>query len=467
MATPFPADNPLLRGAFEPLRSECDCADLIIDGALPPDLKGVLYRIGPNPQFAPRGPYNPLQGDGMVHAFEIRGGRIAYRNRWVRTQQWRLEREAGRALFSTGDPRGADPSVAGMRTDGVANTNIVAHAGKLLALEEGHAPIAIDPKTLETIGVFDFGGRLRGPMTAHPHLDPGSGELLSFANFHGRRFDGALHFHVIDRHGELTRTERVEGPYPALVHDFAFTDAHVVFVVCPTTVSVGRLDAGGPPIAWEPERGAFVGVMPRSGSEADTRWFEAPTSMVWHLMNAYGEGDQLHIDLCQQDAAAFPYADGRPTPSAMHQQRLARWSIDLASDKAASVRQLSQVVCEYPRIDERRSGQPYRCGFVAAGGGPGTDDLLQRALGRYDHQTGEMSLWRSATGEAVSEPVFAPKPGSTAEGRGYVLATLFDPGRGRSCLAIFDAEHIEDGPMARAWLDHRVPAGFHGCFVAG
>jgi carotenoid cleavage dioxygenase len=265
MAEPHPAD-PLLCGPFEPLRMECDCPDLRIEGELPADLEGVLYRIGPNPQFPPRGPYNPLQGDGMVHAFRFAGGRVAYRNRWVRTMQWRLEREAGRALFATGNPRDSDPAVARLATDGVANTHVVSHAGRLLALEEGHAPIELDPDTLDTLGPYDFGGRLPGAMTAHPKLDPETGELLFFANFPGRAFDGALLFHVADARGELVRTERLQGPYPALVHDFAVTEAHVVFVVCPVTLSLERLRAGAPPIAWEPERGAFVGVMPRAAA---------------------------------------------------------------------------------------------------------------------------------------------------------------------------------------------------------
>ncbi|HET6474017.1 MAG TPA: carotenoid oxygenase family protein [Pseudomonadales bacterium] len=142
MAAPYPND-PLLRGPFEPIRFEADCANLVVDGELPADLAGALYRIGPNPQFAPRGRYNPLQGDGMVHAFFVNRGRVAYRNRWVRTRQWRLERAAGRALFATsGDPRDADPAIAGQATDGVANTHIVAHAGRLLALEEGHGRCA-------------------------------------------------------------------------------------------------------------------------------------------------------------------------------------------------------------------------------------------------------------------------------------------------------------------------------------
>ena len=102
MATMYPADDPLLRRGFEPIRIECDCADLCVDGTIPDDLRGTLYRIGPNPQFAPRGRYNPPQGDGMIHAFVIYAGRVAYKNRWVRTHQWTLER-AGTVL--TSNPR--------------------------------------------------------------------------------------------------------------------------------------------------------------------------------------------------------------------------------------------------------------------------------------------------------------------------------------------------------------------------
>src|SRR5947207_12609379 len=167
------AINPLLSGGFEPLTDEADLAELVIEGTIPPQLEGTFYRIGPNPQFAPRGRYNPLMGDGMVHAFRIAGGRAAYRNRWIRTEQWGLENAAGRALFATsGDPREADPSVADLRTDGVANTNLVWHGGRLLALEEGHGPIEIERLSLETVGPWSFDGALHRNMTAHPKIDP-------------------------------------------------------------------------------------------------------------------------------------------------------------------------------------------------------------------------------------------------------------------------------------------------------
>lgn len=465
MATPYPADDPFLRGAFEPLRAECDYADLVVEGTIPADLQGALYRIGPNPQFAPRGAYNPLQGDGMIHAFHIADGRVAYRNRWVRTRRWTLEREAGRALFATADPRDHDPSVAGVASQGAANTHIVAHAGRLLALEEGHSPIAIDPETLETLGPFDFAGRLPGNMTAHPKIDPETGEMVFFANFPTRVFDGALALHIANAEGDLIRSARIAGPYPALVHDFAMTPDHVVFVVCPLTLSLERLRAGAAPIAWEPDFGTWVGVIPRAG-EGEVRWLPAPACMVWHLMKTHEEGGRLHIDLCQQETPAFPTPDGTPAPEAALRQFLTRWTLDPHADAPMQVRRLSEVVCEYPRIDDRRTGLPYRHGFVAALGGPGTRDLLHRAIGRFDHATSEMRLWRAPEHQAVSEPVFVARPGSSEEGVGCLLATVFDERRNASHLAILDAERVEAGPIARARLDHRVPAGFHGSFVA-
>ena len=459
-------DGVFLRGAFAPLRSEYDCADLRIEGRLPAGLEGTLYRIGPNPQFTPLGPYNPLQGDGMVHAFKVQPGRVSYRNRWVRTAQWRHERHAGRALFATADPRLNDPSVAGVVSQGAANTPIVSHGGRLLALEEGHPAMEMDGDTLETLGPHDFNGQAPGPMTAHPKVDAETGEMLFFANFPNKRFDGELAVNVVDARGTIVSANRIRGPYPALVHDFAITRRHIVFVVCPLTLSLDRLRAGGPAIAWEADRHAFVGVVSRQVAVGEVRWLPVPACMVWHVVNAFDDGDRIVLDVCQQEAAAFPAADGRSVDEGMLRQFLTRWIIDLEGEPHVRRRRLTEVVCEYPRIDERRTGQAYRYGFVAAEGGPGAGDPLHRALGRFDHDTGEMALWRAAPGQAVSEPVFVAARGSQKEGDGYLLATVFDEACNASHLAVLDAQRIEEGPIARAFLDHRVPAGFHGTFVA-
>jgi carotenoid cleavage dioxygenase-like enzyme len=464
MAAPFPTDNPYLNKGFEPIRFECDYADLMVEGEIPPELCGCLYRIGPNPQFAPRGFYNPLLGDGMIHAFDIQRGRVAYRNRWVRTQQWQHERAAGRSLFATsGNPREADPAVAGLRTDGVANTNLCWHAGRLLALEEGHAPVVIDPVTLETLGVWTFDGELPGNMTAHPKIDPDTGEMVFFANFPGGDLSGLLELYVADASGCLIRRRRIAGPFPSLVHDFAVTRDFVVFVVCPLTVSVERARSGaGSAIAWEPEKPTWIGVVPRQSVSMDVKWFHMPASMVWHVMNAFNQDDEIYLDVCQQEAAAFPSVSGTPAEKSELQQFLTRWRLELSGRAAVAAERLSDVVCEYPRLDERRCGRYYRYGYVACSGGPGTDDLFHRAIGRFDHEARRMDVYHAGNTCAVSEPVFVHKNRGCAEGEGYLLAVVFDELRNASRLAIFDAQDVAAGPLALALLDHRVPMGFHG-----
>ena len=201
MAQPYP-NHPNLRGNYAPLRAEIDAPDLVVHGKIPEGLQGVFYRNGPNPQFAPRGGYHWFAGDGMLHAFHIAQGKVNYRNRWVRTPKFNWENEAGEALFDPMNPLASDPRVAG-KDSTIANTNVVFHANRLLALEEGHAPFEVDAETLAAKGYHTFADRLVGPMTAHPKMDPETGEMLFFGYSAKGPFTKDLSYHVVNRSGEL------------------------------------------------------------------------------------------------------------------------------------------------------------------------------------------------------------------------------------------------------------------------
>ncbi|HTR60502.1 MAG TPA: carotenoid oxygenase family protein [Candidatus Binataceae bacterium] len=457
------AVNPFLSGGFKPIGMECEYSHVLVEGAIPRQLSGTFYRIGPNPQFTPRGSYNPLNGDGMVHAFRLGDGRVSYRNRWVRTQQWAMDRAAGRALFGTsGMPADSDASVARLRTDGVANTNIVWHGGRLLALEEGHGPIEIDPMSLETVGRWSFNDRLPRNMTAHPKLDPESGEMIFFANFPTGKLTGDIELYFADADGILTRSRMIAGPFPALVHDFAVTDDFIIVAFCPVTVSIQRAMAGGPAIAWEPELGTHVAIIGRKSDQDEVRWFTGDACMAWHSMNAFNQGDRVVVDLCQQEAAMFPRADGSPIDPRRATQLLTRWEFDWSTPGSFSVEMLSDERCEYPRIDDRYLGKDYRYGFLACIGGPGSDDIFHRGIARFDHRRRQMEVYAAGPRCAVAEPVFVARSADAKEGEGYLLTNIYDEDRNTSHLAIFDAEEIGRGPIARAHLDHRVPVGFHG-----
>ena len=463
MASMFP-NHPNLIGGFAPLQMECDAPDLIIEGEVPRDLNGTFYRNGPNPQFAPRGAHHWFGGDGMLHAFMIEDGRVAYRNRWVRTIKWQTEHAAKRALFASFNPMDCDPSVEGMQTDGIANTNIVWHAGKLLALEEGHAPYEIDPATLASIGPWTFGDRLTGPMTAHPKIDPETGEMLFFGYNATGGISEDMAFHVVDRDGKLVRSETFKAPYAAMVHDFMVTRDHVIFPIMPLTGSMERAMRGAPVYAWEPELGTHIGIMPRNGTVADLRWFRGDPSYVFHPMNAHTSGATVVCDVCEfEQAPLFPLPDGTPGDPAKATPRLTRWTFDLAgnTDDYKTAR-LNDMTCEFPRLDERRTGLNYRYGFVACDTEPEFRVGGFNGIGRIDHLSGKLAVYDVGAGCATNEPIFVPRTADAPEGDGYVLANIYDEGRRASHLVILDAQNVAAGPLATVYLDHRVPFGFHG-----
>ncbi len=351
MTAPYPTHRQLI-GNYAPIRMECDIDDVIVRGELPADLDITYYRNGPDPQFPPRGDHHWFAGDGMLHMFRIRDGRVRYRNRWARTVKWTLERREGRSLYNPFNPMENDPVTQGVPEDGLANTNIVWHAGKLLALEEGHAPFEVDPETLDTIGPWRFDERFEGPMTAHPKFDPNTGEMLFFGYMASGMFSQDMSYQSVDAAGTLTRSERFEAPFASMVHDFIVTDAHVVFPIFPVTGSLERAMRGQPPLAWEPDKGTHIGVMPRGGSVENMRWFETDPCYVFHTMNAYSDGSRVVAHVMQfEEVPLFPNVDGSPT--APGNARLAEWTIDL-SDNSNGVRRryLDDIGGEFPRLDE-------------------------------------------------------------------------------------------------------------------
>lgn len=470
MTAPFP-DVSFLQGNFAPLLLECDAHDLVVEGELPRELRGSLYRNGPNPQYPPRGASHWFAGEGMVHAFHIQDGKVAYRNRWVMTDKVRLERAAGRSLFGMfNNPMETDPSVLG-KDPSLANTHIVWHAGKLLALEEGHAPVAMDPQGLATEGEWTFGGALKANFTAHPKVDPQTGEMLAFAYMAKGPGSADMAYYVIDRGGRLTRQDFFQAPYCAMVHDFIATDRHVLFPIFPLTGDPGRAMQGGPFFAWEPDKGSHIGIMARDAGPQQIRWFRAPAAYVFHPMNAYGEGDTVVADVMKYEVAPlFPDPQGRQPEGSGNGARLVRWTFDLAGN-SDSVREevLDDQPAEFPRLDERHAGLPYRWGFAAGRSAPvarGTDDSFDTLL-RYDMTSGAKDSFLMPDGQKLSEPVFVPRGPDAAEGDGWLLATAYRPRENRSDLVVFEAGSIGDGPVARAHLPVRVPYGFHGSWRPG
>lgn len=461
MARPMPK-HPQLRGNFAPIGMECDAHDLIVHGEIPEALRGTYYRNGPDPQYAPRGDHHWFAGDGMIHAFHIEDGRCSYRNRWVRTPKWQLERDAGEALFDPFNPMNADPSVAGIDSS-LANTNIVWHGGRLLALEEGHAPFELDPVTLESRGPWTFDDVLEGPMTAHPKIDPLTGEMLFFGYMAGGPFSPDVRYNVVDAGGALTRSESFQAPFSSMVHDFVTTSDHVIFPIFPLTGSLERAMSGAPPFAWEPDLGSHIGIMGRDASVESMVWFDHDPCYVFHPMNAWSEGERVFADMMRyEQAPLFPNPDGTPGDPSKSEAVLVRWEFDLASNRRGLKETvLDDLSGEFPRLDERRTGQTYRHGWYGCAERD-SGRATFNAIAHIDHATGARRVHRFAEGDGVSEPLFVPRSEDAEEGDGFVLTLVYRGAEHRSDLLIFDARAIDAEPLARIQIPARVPYGFHG-----
>jgi carotenoid cleavage dioxygenase-like enzyme len=432
------------RTNLAPIPFECDAPFLKVTGELPRELNGTLYRNGPNPQFEVSGAHW-FVGDGMLHAFHLENGRASYRNRWVRTPKWQAEHDAGRALFGGFGRKLPDAPASTPADGGVANTNIIFHAGRLLALEEGHLPTEIEPGTLKRTGYCDYNGAIAGPFTAHPKIDPKTGELVFFGYNAAGPLTPALSFGSVNTSGVVTRFDRFEAPYASMVHDFIVTENHLLFPILPITGSMERAMRGKPPYAWEPEKGAYVGVMKRNGSAKDITWFRAENCYVFHVMNAWEEGGRI-------------IAESRA--------RHCRWTFDLAGNTDRFTQTyLDDLTGEFPRIDDRRAGFASHHGWYACAN---PDLPMFGALSGIVHVDGKgkrLGNYLLPAGDTISEPVFVERGSEAAEGDGWLLAVVWRARENRSDLAVFNAQDIEAGPVTLVYLGHRVPDGFHGNWV--
>jgi carotenoid cleavage dioxygenase-like enzyme len=441
--------NPYLDGNFAPVTEErTDDHDLPVTGVIPPDLEGRLLRNGPNPAVVPtdNSEYHWFSGDGMIHGISLAGGRaVEYRNRWVRTR--RLAAELG-----TKPPAGPSEPI-----DGPANTHVIRHASRTLALVESGFPHALSPD-LQRARVHDFDGALSSPMTAHPKVDPDTGELLFFGyDVFGPPF---LRYHSVDAAGELTRTEAVELPQATMIHDFGVTATRVVFLDLPVVFDLDLAAAGRQlPFRWIPEAGARVGVMPRDGAGADIRWISIDPVYVFHVLNAYDDGDTVVMDVVRYDSA-FDTAPGEVIAST--EPVLARWIVDPAANRVSEQR-LDDTFVEFPRIDPAVAGRPHRYGYCTS-----LDILDTRTpmgLVKYDLDRDEAVRFNPGEHRSAGEAVFVRAADGHGEDEGWVLTVVYDATRDASDLVILDGTSFAGPPVATIQLPARIPFGFHGSWI--
>lgn len=435
-----------LRQNYAPVE-ESEGFDLEIVGALPPSLSGLYLRNGPNPMSGDTGHW--FLGDGMVHGVMLEKGKAPwYRARYIQTEI------LGKGDVDTSGP----PSLTGH----TANTSVMHHTGKLFCLQEVGLPYEISAKDLSTIGPYDYAGKLATAMTAHPKIDPVTGEMFFFAyGLTGNFFT----YHRVSAKGELLSSEKIDLPAAAMMHDFQLTKSHAIFMDLPILLDFQAAINGSPfPFKWAPENGARLGVMPRDGTAMDLKWIEIDPCYAFHTWNAFHDAKDpgiIHLDfvryekMWEKGPSDFSTVG---TPS--------RYSIDAVKGQA-KLSALSELAVEFPQISRKRQGLSYRYGYSVGyplvGGDTSETNLPPDRIVKLDWETGNSATFQLPKGQEIDEAMFVADGGAKNEDDGWLLAYLFDRTDNRSRLLVVDATTMKE--VARIKLPHRVPHGFHGDFV--
>jgi carotenoid cleavage dioxygenase-like enzyme len=432
-------------GNYTPVYDELTAFDLPVEGSIPAELNGWYLRNGPNPRT---GAGHWCVGDGMVHGLRLENGRAAwYRNRWVRTES-----------FEHPVPPYNDDGSRNLHSS-IANTHVVRHAGKTLALMEFSLPYEIS-NDLETLGAYDFGGKLADSMTAHPKICPTTGELHFFGS--GNILEPHVSYHRADANGQLTISRPIDVPALTLMHDFALTADHVVFMDLPLLfdlrVAMTQQFDRDLPYRWDDQHQARLGVLRRDDPYGRLRWFDIDPCFVFHIANAYdvtsASGNSIVLEVLR-----YPEM-WRDSSEFGDDAALWRWKINLDTG-VVEESQLDDRGVEFPRVDDRLAGSAARYS-VAVGSGALVRYDLQRDTAT-EHQFGGGGSHRAPS--APGEAVFAPAVGQSDELAGWYLTYVYDPVTDGSDLVVIDASDFEGDPVARIRLPRRVPHGFHGNWI--
>ncbi len=439
-----------LTGNRAPVFEERTVTELEVTGAIPPELVGRYFRNGANPKVGHSEHW--FLGDGMVHGIELSGGRANwYRNRYVKTPMLGLPDSARMEHY-------LDPETFTFNYDvSTANTHVLGHNGRIFALEEGGFPYELT-KDIETVGPCDFDGKLTTAMTAHPKICPETGEMLAFAYSSMPPF---LTYHRVDADGNLVQSTEITVTASTMMHDFAVSRHHTVFMDLPMVFDMDLAIQGGMPIRWSDDYPARFGVIPREGADADVQWFDVEPCYVFHTLNAHDEGDEVVVRGCRIKEIWRTTTDiggGNDDPAGL--PMMWEWRFNRVTG-AVRERQLDDRNSEFPRVPDALAGLASRYGYVMSDSPDAGGHIF-----KYDFVNGaERAVHDFPNGHRPGEPVFIPSDSAANEDDGYLMTFVHAEDTDTSYLTILDASDVAAAPLAEVHLPFRVPVGFHGSWI--
>lgn len=465
----YPA-NKYLEGNFAPIEGErvVEFEAMKIIGDVPTDLDGVYARNGPNLSHAPLGNYHRYDGDGMLHAIHFKDGRATYRNKWIRTSCFQEEAAAGQALWGGMlDARRDDRP--DMPLKDTSNTDVVLHAGKLVTMwYMAGIPYLVDPLTLETVRPMELNAAGSQKISAHSKTDEANDDFVFFD--YSRDFP-YMHHGVVDKNGTLTAFTPIELPGPRMPHDMWISHQYTILHDLPLIWDEDAYRNGRVKLRFEEKWPTRFGVMPRHGSVDALRWYEFEPCYILHTINAWEEGDWLHLTGCRihpfEDAQGNQDLQSIVTIMGRHQlnARLYKWSVNLVSGDTREGLLDEKWNAEFPTWNNSAMGSDMTYAYCVE---INTEPIIHfTGLLKFDMSSGKSQYYSDGPGYTYSEAPFAPANHATAEDHGYVVSFVRNENEAQSEVHIFDAQNIAQGPICKLVLPCRVPEGFHATWARG
>ena len=471
------------RGFNAPARFEAKVYDCEVVGKIPTDINGGFVRVGGEYLYPSKHADDGPNSDGYISMFRFRNGIVDYTGKWVKTPRYKNDLAAGRQLYGYyRNPYDDDPSVTDIAHPAkraLANTAPIAHGGRLFALKEDALPYEVNPDTLETVGTWDFHGKYKSEtFTAHPKIDPVTGEMVCFGYEATGSATDDLWVYTVNKAGQVTREWRCKVPYASMIHDMSLTQKHILFPGGNMVTSVDILKERKNHWAWDPNKPSYIGILPRDGDAKDMRWFYGPKRNMVHTFNARSEGNKVILEApFFDDNFLFPMftpVDGSKIV-APQRARIRRLTFDLNSkdDRWQEEILWPMQVSDLGRIDTRYMTLHTRYGFTNyidpekpfdEKRGGNLKGRVSNMYGRFDFATQKIDSYFVGDTHALGECVFVPRAGSTKEGDGYLMGVASNYAEMRSELIIADAQNLAAGDIARVILPFR-SGSLHGIWV--
>lgn len=466
--TPFGTSHgPFLTGEFAPNTEELELTELPVEGKIPDDLNGVYLRNGPNPMFEPKAMYHIFDGDGMIHAGHFRNGQFTYRNKYVRTADLQKKIDAGEELFWSVTSTVKD-SVEKPMSD-AANTDIIGFAGNAVATWYlAGIPHVIDPITLDTIKAApEYVSEPGQGMSAHCKVDEVTGELMYFDYYTEKPH---MSYGVVSPEGKLVHHVPIELPGDRLMHDMAVTEHYSILHDVPLYHDDEALKAGRHKIVFNSELPIRFGVIPRYGASDSIQWFEFSSCFMYHVINAWEEGNEIVMVACRympakkEDGSIDEQRTAKMIATLEMDARLWRYRMNIKTGETHEECLNAEHNVEFPGFNGALTGRKSSWAYLVD---HHPKILRWTGIRKMNTDTGEsVGEWSDDHDHCwYSEPWFAPADNPTSEDHGYVVTFCWNDKTRVQQVQVFDAKDINHGPVARITLPQRITPGFHGCWM--